>query len=683
MYGILSGRREGRARKVYSYTALAGAVCAICLPILLEFIAPEIRHLPFLSATVFFVSAFFAWQGYRKVWTDVIYFKRIVPYLYIYTFHLIVLSWYNDFHLLYFVVLLFGIQLCSFSFREDKPAWRYLIIACAISMITIALSGSLLIGQKVQYSILVIFCLITEYVLSGNKAAIISHMRIHRDVLVALSQKTENALFVTSLNGKIIDMNLVSHDMFGYSADELINQDFEILRKTPLTKVEIEFGLEAIRKDSFWTSQTILKTKSGEEMHAYISIGKIEQSDLQFLVYRVRDITAQIKSQEELIRAKETAEAAVIAKSRFVATMSHEIRTPLNGVIGMANLLQQTNLSERQQDYADTIQKSGQSLMVLINDILDYSKLESGKLILEEQRADIREIIFEVCSLLRPHAEKKGLKLTLEVDQQVPDFFSLDIARLKQMLLNLIGNAVKFTDKGFVKVVCRSQNLYEQWYQLNIDIIDSGIGIPADKINSLFELFSQVDSSTSRKYGGTGLGLTISRQIAELMNGSILVSSKPQSGSTFTIQIRAKENTFTPTSEIEVQEKLQMDGLSDKKFLIVEDNSVNQKVLSYMLDLIGIEADIVSNGKLAVEAILNGNYDLVFMDVQMPEMDGIEATRVIKGKIENTPYIIAITANHSPEDRNKCLDAGMDDFISKPFVATQIRTALNNWKQES
>lgn len=682
MYGMLSGRREGRGRKVYAYTALAGALCSVFVPAILELISPESRHIIPLSAFAFLISVFFSFHGYVEMWNDTKYFKRIGLYFYIYTAHLIVLAWYNDFSLLYFVTLLFAFQICSFSFREQKRTFWYILSMSFITIGIILYSPSVTVEAKVECVILVFFSFAIEFILAGNKAAIVSHMRVHRDVLVALSQKTENALFVTTLDGKIIDMNQVSHDIFSYSADELINQDFEILRKTPLTHDEIAFGLETIRKDSFWISETILRKKSGEEMNVYLSIGKIEKSDLQFLVYRVRDTTAQIKAQEELIRAKEIAEAAVIAKSRFVATMSHEIRTPLNGVIGMAHLLQQTNLSERQQEYADTIEKSGQSLMVLINDILDFSKLESGKMTLEEQRIDIREIIFEICNLLRPHAERKALVLSMEVDEGVPNYFMIDGARLKQMLLNLIGNAIKFTDKGFVKIFCTSRYIYGELHEVNIEVADSGIGIPSDKVHSLFDMFSQVDSSTSRKYGGTGLGLTISKQIAELMGGTIKVESQFKVGSKFKIQIHAKESKIHTVTVEKGEVDFPTELFANDRFLIVEDNSVNQKVLIYMLELIGLSADVVSNGKEAVDVVLKNHYDLLFMDVQMPEMDGLEASQKIKKVQNNPPYIIALTANHGMEDRASCLEAGMDDFISKPFAAGQIKVALINWKQK-
>jgi PAS domain S-box-containing protein len=682
MYGMLSGKREGRARKVYSNTVLWGAVCAIVNPLIFEIIYPE--SIIVLPLVVFVVAISLILYFYSKSRTvsDTRLFFWMGLYFYMYSIQLGVNAYLNDFHLLHFVSLLFGIQLCSLSFRSSKDSYRFVIIIFVLTTISIFLHPSLNASSRNNLLVLMVFGFFTEYMLSGSKTNIINHMRLHRDVLVALSQKTENALFISSMDGIILDANTMAIQMMGYKEEELINRDFSFLRRTELTQQEIENGLSIIHENKFWSSEADLVCGTGEIIHSYISIGMVEQGGIKFLVYRVRNKTDEIKNHQALVQARDEAEAAARAKSNFVATMSHEIRTPLNGVLGMAQLLEHTNLDERQRDYVNTILKSGSSLMILINDILDFSKMESGKTVLNPTRIDIRDKICEIADLLRPHAESKGLTLSVDIDMSVPDNLVIDGSRLQQVLLNLLGNSIKFTERGIVKICCKSKIIDAQHAALCLEIEDTGIGIPEDKMASLFNSFSQVDSTISRKYGGTGLGLAISRQIINLMGGKIKVESSYGVGSKFIIHLQRVEIGLSEDIENQTASNWDASYFENEVILIAEDNSINQKVIQYMLQNLGLKSELVSNGAEVLEYFKSNDSRVILMDLQMPVMDGLEATKRLRASNHN-PYIIAMTANHSEEDKRLCLESGMDDFVSKPFALEQVKTALMRWRRAS
>lgn len=682
MYGMLSGKREGRARKVYSNTVLWGAACAIINPVIFEIIYPQsVAIIPMIVFVVILSIVLFYFLK-RKTVSDSQLFFWMGWYFYMYSLQLGVTAFVNDFHLLHFVSLLFGTQLCSLSYRTSKDSYRFVIIMFTLTIIAIFFHPSLEQSSRINLMVLMVFGFFTEYLLSGSKTNIINHMRLHRDVLVALSQKTENALFISSMKGIIVDVNVTALKMLGYREEDLINRDFSILRKIALTEEEIKNGLEIIHQNKFWSSEADLVCGNGEIIHAYISIGMVEQGGMKFLVYRVRNKTEEIKTHQALIAARDEAEAAVKTKSEFVATMSHEIRTPLNGVLGMAQLLDQTKLDERQKDYVHTILKSGKSLMVLINDILDFSKMESGKTTLTPINIDLRDKICEVADLLRPHAESKGLVLAVDIAMDVPDQLIIDGSRLQQVLLNLIGNSIKFTERGSVTIHCKSKKLDSTHAALCIEIEDTGIGIPPDKIEHLFDSFSQVDSTISRRYGGTGLGLAISKQVISLMGGYIHVESKVDVGSKFIVHIPKIEVGQGNVNDESEGNDWDSSYFENDVILIAEDNTINQKVIQYMLQNLGLKSEMVSNGAEVLEYLKEKETRIILMDMQMPIMDGIEATRKLRA-LQRDTYIIAMTANHSEEDKRRCLECGMDDFVSKPFAIEQVKSALMRWKQAS
>lgn len=699
------------------------------------------------------------------------------------------------------------------------------------SLVDVELSGVPVIIDGKQTGVIAIYHDLSE--LKRAEEAIIESQRRLTDIINFLPDAT----LVIDGEGNVIAWNRAMEGMTGITAEEMLGKgDYEYAlpfygERLPIlidlvfkTQEELEQGYSQIqRHGSILVGETYVPALRGGARYLMgtASILHDSKGNAVGAIEIIRDITERKDAEEELKRAKEAAEAATQAKSAFLAMMSHEIRTPMNAIIGMSGLLLDTELTTDQSDFAETIRNSGDALLTIINDILDFSKIEAGRMELEQQPFDLRECVESALDLMKLKASEKGLELAFEMANDVPSAITGDVTRLRQILVNLLGNALKFTETGEVVVtVEREGEVSSPLQELHFAVRDTGIGIPADRLGHLFQAFSQVDASTSRKYGGTGLGLAVSRRLCEMMGGRMWVESEgvPDRGSTFhftilaapapeakahpaasreqpelrgrrllivddnvtnqrILKLQTQSWEMLPRATGSPQEALEwvrqgepfdlaildlhmpeMDGITlagslralreaenlplvllsslggdadeiqtglfaailvkpvrssalfevllgifasqviqpaqvapvrpildpgmatrhPLRILLVEDNAVNQKLALRLLSQMGYRADMAANGLEAIQAVERQPYDVVLMDVQMPEMDGLEATRQICTRWPggDRPRIIAMTANAMQGDREQCLEAGMDDYLSKPIRVEELVAAL-------
>ena len=425
------------------------------------------------------------------------------------------------------------------------------------------------------------------------------------------------------------------------------------------------------------------------EVFGYMILGIAALIMLMNVVLYIRSVKSlkkQLVQEKEMQKARQVAQSANNAKSEYLAMISHEIRTPMNGVLGMSNLLLQGSLTDEQKDYTQTIHNSAESLLRIVNDVLDFSKIEAGKIHLDKSSVNIRDLIMEAFSILPKSTDQ--LRINHFVDANVPKFIYCDPIRLKQVLLNFLSNAIKFTERGNVALECKVIDKDENdFIRLGFVVKDTGIGIAKDRIKLLFKPFVQVDHTTVRKYGGTGLGLNIAYNLVSMMGGKINVNSQVGVGSNFVFFIQTKEMVESKKVE-KVQETTttkildkELSGNFPLRILVVDDNEINLMLITKTLDKLGYQSKRASNGQLALDLIKQEEFDLIFMDMQMPIMDGTVATTEIRKlyKIYEYPVVIALTANALGDGKDKCLEAGMQDFIAKPFKPAEIEEVIKKW----
>ena len=490
----------------------------------------------------------------------------------------------------------------------------------------------------------------------------------------------DSMIFVSDREGNVIFASPSIEKMLGYTPDEILgdkwwNVTYDNPQQANKVKNAISNYVFLHTKDFTDISKRKIKTKDGTYKwiewqlskgvnNTYISIGT--------------DITNKINEQIELKNAKETAEKSLKVKDEFLANMSHEIRTPLNAVIGFTDLLLETTLNIEQRAHLETMKNSGEILNSLISNVLDLSKLDSNKLEIENISFNLHKKIYEVVKLMKIRADEKNLSLELFINTDIPTQVIGDPTRLSQILLNLIGNAIKFTNEGSVTVRVLLAEDAEKSAKINFEITDTGIGIVSNKINTVFGAFNQAKSDTSRIYGGTGLGLTIVKKIVKLLKGTIDVKSTFGKGSVFNLNLPFKKDT-TSISSADVEVVIPSDDQLGLKILLVEDNKTNQILAKTRLERWNCTVDIANNGIEGVKKVQDTRYDIILMDIQMPVMDGYEATKIIKNDLSKKTSlipIIAMTAYTSKSDIQRALDVGMNDYIFKPFKSKDLFALL-------
>ncbi|MBE0504293.1 MAG: response regulator [Desulfuromonadales bacterium] len=502
-----------------------------------------------------------------------------------------------------------------------------------------------------------------------------------------------DGIFVTDEDGRCLEVNPAAAAITGYETEELLN--LSICDLVPAESFASSHHLLTLQELGIASNEFEFIHKNGKKR--WCSVDTVKLSATRYLAF-TKDITTRRRTEDQLLHAMATADAANTAKSRFLANMSHEIRTPMNGMIGLIELLLGTGLTKEQREYAELIKLSGRNLMQLLNDILDLSKIEAHKIELEAHDFNLQAEITGTINLLALHAKTKKLRLHAQIDPDVPILLRGDSGRLRQILNNIIGNAIKFTHEGSVLLHICTVAENEKEATLRFEVTDTGIGIAADKLDKIFEPFTQGDSSSTRQYGGTGLGLSIARQLTELMGGTIGVDSVQDGGTKFwfTVVLAKQLDKTAPVPEELAGDEAVASDLSNpdngrkapptqnrNRILLAEDDQINQHMTKLFLTKSGYLVDVANNGREALKLLEENDYAMVLMDCMMPELSGYETTTMIRNPAsavrDHSIPVIALTANAMQEDRDNCLAAGMDDYLVKPIEVSKVLEILKKW----
>ncbi len=517
----------------------------------------------------------------------------------------------------------------------------------------------------------------------------ITERRRTEELLRRMIEASPAALILVDRTRAIANVNSQAAKMFGYTPQELLGKDLETLiperfHSSHPTYVDGFFAspvAQAIGAGrDLWGQK-----KNGEEFPVEVGFSPLELEDGVAMLAGIVDITNRRKALDAISKAKESAEAANRAKSDFLANMSHEIRTPMNAVIGLTELVLDTDVTDAQRDYLTMVMQASESLLSIINEILDFSKIEAGKMEIEAADFGIRDIVCDTLKSLAPRAQSKGLEMACRIADDVPEWLVGDAVRLRQVIVNLVSNAIKFTERGEVLVDVWLVSYDDQTVQVRFAVTDTGIGIPPEKQRLVFEAFTQADGSITRRYGGTGLGLAISSRLVSLMGDQLDVQSELGKGSTFSFTLRLPRGKKPVSTDPTTRLTSILDSLAEAtrihplNILLVEDGLMNQKIAMALLEKWGHHVTIAINGREAVDALKQPGFDLVLMDVQMPVLDGLEATIEIRNREKTSGGhvpIVAMTARAMLGDREACLKSGMDGYVSKPIRKRELYAAL-------
>lgn len=589
-----------------------------------------------------------------------------------------------DYALLYTGALI----IFSIYFRNTDQLIIYLLFAYTLAILSSYMAEEHLIGREVYISRLIIAVfasfgmakmnnVLQERLRKSSKALVRTLAEI--ETLSAVATNTDNAAIVIDHNFRI----------------EWANAEFEKIQKEPISvlkgkKITNLFSkqpqlqeklLKYLKKEEPFTEE-IKRGKGKKSKHYSVRVTPVfdDSNHIQRYIWLELDITQRVKTEEELIKTTELAQEAARLKQEFLANMSHEIRTPMNAIVGFSHLLKKTNLDKEQAEYLTSISSASNNLLVIINDILDFSKIEAGKLSIEKTPFHLGKTVHHLKSMFQPMANEKDLEFKVQMDEKVPQFLIGDPVRINQVLTNLISNALKFTIKGSVQLEVSLLSKKEDEVLLKMAVQDTGIGIAKDKIDTVFQSFTQAEGDTTRKFGGTGLGLTIVRSLVELMGGTIRLESEKDKGSTFIVELPMQVDPDAD-KRLEKSKEKELQKVDGVKVLLADDNRANQILGRKILKDLGYEVALANNGREAVDMYLKDEFEIILMDIQMPELDGVAATQEIRsldGEKSNIP-IIALTAHALKEEKERYLASGMNDYETKPFVVKDLHSKILKW----